>query len=246
MESASGSKFKGVGLTWIFICFMCVTVLVWAGTDEFTEARRAMVLHLRERGIQSEGVLRAMGAVPRHRFVPKEYQPFAYEDDSLPIGEKQTISPPYIVAFMTEKLAPKPTDRVLEVGTGSGYQAAVLSRLVKQVYSIEIIASLAHSAAQRLRALGYKNVNVKAGDGYQGWKEHAPFDSIIVTCAPDHVPQPLISQLKEGGRMVIPVGERYVQTLYVMKKVKGSLEQTATIPVYFVPMTGGEGRHDLQ
>ncbi|OIO90327.1 MAG: protein-L-isoaspartate O-methyltransferase [Armatimonadetes bacterium CG2_30_59_28] len=204
----------------------------------YREARQAMVVHLKERGITNERVLKAMEDVPRHKFVPAGHQPFAYNDDSLPIGERQTISPPYIVAFMTEQLQPLPDDRVLEIGTGSGYQAAVLSRLVKEVHTIEIVEPLAVSAAKRLREMGYDNVQVKAGDGYQGWKEHAPFDAIIVTCAPSEVPQPLVDQLKEGGRMIIPVGERYIQTLYLLKKLDGKIEKHSTIPVYFVPMTG--------
>ena len=163
-------------------------------------------------------------------------------DYPLPIGHGQTISQPYIVAFMTEQLEPKPTDRVLEIGTGSGYQAAVLAELVAQVYTIEIIEELAQRAAADLKRLGYTNVHVRAGDGYQGWAEAAPFDAIIVTCAPEHVPQPLIDQLKEGGRMIIPVGRVWNQELVLLRKRGGKLEQHAVLPVSFVPMTGEAAR----
>src|SRR5437773_2295274 len=162
----------------------------------------------------------------------------SYEDGPLPIGYGQTISQPYIVAFMTEQLRPKPSDRVLEVGTGSGYQAAILAELVSEVYSIEIVEPLAKNAEAALQRLGYKNVHVKAGDGYKGWPETAPFDAIIVTCAPDKVPQPLIDQLRDGGRMVIPVGDRFAQELYLLEKKNGQLKQSATLPVRFVPMAG--------
>ena len=192
---------------------------------------------LRPRGIDDARVLRAMTKVSREKFVAKELEASAYEDRPLPIGFGQTISQPFIVAFMTQALKPKETDRVLEIGTGSGYQAAVLGELVAQVYSIEIVRPLAQRAATVLDALGYKNVLVKAGDGYKGWPEHAPFDAIIVTAAPDHVPQPLIEQLKEGGRMVIPVGKTFAQQLNVLEKRGGLLKQTAVIPVRFVPLT---------
>ena len=192
---------------------------------------------LRPRGIDDSRTLRAMANVPREKFVAKELQARAYEDRPLPIGYGQTISQPFIVAFMTQELKPKPTDRVLEVGTGSGYQAAVLAELVAEVYTIEIVKPLAESAEVRLRELGYKNVHVKAGDGYKGWREHAPFDAIIVTAAPDHVPQPLVEQLREGGRMIIPVGKTFAQELYLLEKRGGVVKQTAVIPVKFVPLT---------
>ena len=191
------------------------------------------------RGINNEGVLAAMGKVPREEFVPLELRTETYEDGPLPIGHGQTISQPYIVAFMTERLRAKPSDRVLEIGTGSGYQAAILAELVSEVYSIEIVEPLARTAETTLQRLGYKNVNVKVGDGYKGWPEAAPFDAIIVTCAPDKVPQPLIDQLKDGGRMVIPVGERFAQELYLLEKKNGQLKESVTLPVRFVPM-GGE------
>jgi protein-L-isoaspartate(D-aspartate) O-methyltransferase len=204
----------------------------------FASSANTMVeRQLRARGIDDPRTLRAMAKVPRERFVPKELTARAYEDNPLPIGFGQTISQPYIVAFMTQELKPKPTDRVLEIGTGSGYQAAVLSELVAQVYTIEIVRPLAQRAAVVLQALGYKNVLVKGGDGYKGWPEHAPFDSIIVTAAPDHVPQPLIDQLKEGGRLIIPVGKTFAQRLYTYEKRGGALKETAVIPVRFVPLT---------
>jgi protein-L-isoaspartate(D-aspartate) O-methyltransferase len=204
----------------------------------FATSAGAMVeKQLRPRGIDDPRVLRAMGKAPREKFVAKELEASAYEDRPLPIGFGQTISQPFIVAFMTQALKPKATDRVLEIGTGSGYQAAVLGELVAQVYTIEIVRPLAQRAATILNALGYKNVLVKGGDGYKGWPEHAPFDAIIVTAAPDHVPQPLIDQLKEGGRMVIPVGKTYAQKLQVLEKRGGVLKQTAALPVKFVPLT---------
>ncbi len=191
------------------------------------------------RGISDKRVLAAMSAVPRHEFVPLHHRAEAYQDRPLSIGFSQTISQPYIVAFMTEKLEPEPTDKVLEVGTGSGYQAAILGKLVAQVHSIEIVESLADSAADTLARLGYDNVYVKSGDGYQGWPEQAPFDAIIVTCAPDHIPQPLIDQLKEGGRMMIPVGQvTAIQKLYLLEKRDGKIEKKAVLDVRFVPMTG--------
>lgn len=208
--------------------------------EKYALARKKMVTEQITgfgRDIRNPRVVGAMTAVPRHEFVPEKVRDEAYEDHPLPIGHGQTISQPYIVAFMTEHLQPKPTDRVLEVGTGSGYQAAVLSGLVKEVYSIEIVEPLATQAAETLKRLNYKNVKVKYGDGYLGWKEFAPFDSIIVTCAPDKVPEPLIEQLKEGGRMIIPVGPLFSQELYLLTKEKGKIKQQAVLPVRFVPMT---------
>jgi protein-L-isoaspartate(D-aspartate) O-methyltransferase len=189
------------------------------------------------RGISDQRVIEAMGQVERHRFVPREYEKFAYGDHPLPIGEDQTISQPYVVALMTACLKLKPDDRVLEIGTGSGYQAAVLSQIVKEVYTIEIIPTLAASAEKRLKDLGYGNVMVRCGDGFLGWPEAAPFDAIIITCASPRVPDPLIEQLAEGGRMVIPVGLPY-QMLTLYEKVGGRLEATELTPVIFVPMKG--------
>ena len=193
---------------------------------------------LMARGINDARVLAAMAKVPREEFVPRESRAVSYEDGPMPIGHGQTISQPYIVAFMTEQLRPKPSDRVLEIGTGSGYQAAILAGLVKDVYTIEIIEPLAKDAEATLRRLGYKNVHVRVGDGYRGWPEHAPFDAITVTCAPDHAPQPLIDQLKEGGRMIIPVGGFGNQELYLLEKKNGQLQRQSVLPVRFVPMAG--------
>jgi protein-L-isoaspartate(D-aspartate) O-methyltransferase len=192
---------------------------------------------IKARGVKDPRVLSALLKVERHRFVPEEYLNSAYSDQPLPIGEGQTISQPYIVALMTELLELKGDEKVLEVGTGSGYQAAILGELAKEVYTIEIIESLAFVAKNRLSELGYQNIKVKAGDGYLGWPEVAPFDAIIITCAPDHIPKPLIEQLKEGGRMVVPVGA-YAQELKKIVKRSGKIETTDVIPVVFVPMTG--------
>ena len=213
--------------------------------EKFARQREAMVreqLRSSSRNIRDEKVLRAMTAVPRHEFVPANVRAHAYDDGPLPIGHGQTISQPYIVAFMTEKLKPKPADRVLEIGTGSGYQAAVLAGLVKDVYTIEIIEALGKQAETTLQRLGYSNVHVRIGDGYQGWPEAAPFDAVIVTCAPDHVPQRLVDQLKEGGRMIIPVGEGLFQDLYLLEKRQGRVEKQAVLPVRFVPMIPGQGK----
>ena len=209
--------------------------------DAFSRARERMVqeqLIAPGRDITNPRVLKAMGSVPRHELVPESQRDRAYGDHPLPIGYGQTISQPYIVAFMTEQLDPQPTDRVLEVGTGSGYQAAVLSGLVAKVYSVEIVEPLARRAAGDLERLGYQNVHVRSGDGYGGWPEEAPFDAIIVTCAPERIPHPLIDQLKEGGRLIIPVGSFGDQQLYLLEKRDGQVRQTGVLPVRFVPMTG--------
>jgi protein-L-isoaspartate(D-aspartate) O-methyltransferase len=206
--------------------------------DLARERQRMVQEQLVARGIKDGRVLAAMAKVPREEFVPADSRAASYEDGPLLIGEGQTISQPYIVAFMTEQLRLLPTDRVLEVGTGSGYQAAILAELVAEVYTIEIIEPLGKNAEATLQRLGYKNVHVKVGDGYKGWPENAPFDAVIVTCAPDHVPQQLTDQLKDGGRMVIPVGERFAQQLYLLEKKNGHLKESATLPVRFVPMSG--------
>lgn len=210
--------------------------------DFAAERERMVNEQIVRRGVRDPRVLATMRKVPREEFVPADYRNEAYEDGPLPLGEEETISQPYIVALMTELLRPEATDRVFEVGTGSGYQAAILAELVGEVYTIEIDAPLAKEAEERLRRLGYKNVHVKAGDGYKGWPENAPFDAIIVTCALDHVPRPLIEQLKERGRMVIPVGEPGAQELYLMKKENGQLNRQAVLPVVFVPMKRGPDR----
>ena len=190
-----------------------------------------------ERGITDPAVIRAMRKVPRHLFVPERYRASAYADHPLPIGEGQTISQPYIVAFMTEALRLKPGDRVLEIGTGSGYQAAVLAEIVTEVYSIEVVAVLGKRAERTLRELGYANVYIKIGDGYKGWPDKAPFDAVVVTCAPEQIPEPLIDQLREGGRMIIPVGrEGAVQSLVLGVKTGGRLKTEDAMRVRFVPM----------
>lgn len=213
--------------------------------DEFADSRNRLADTLTKpilgrTPIDSSAVLRALRTVPRHKFVPQELQDQAYVDTALAIGHDQTISQPYIVAYMTQLLDPQPTDVVLEVGTGSGYQAAVLSETVGHVYTIEIVPELGRQADARLHDLGYENIDVRIGDGYRGWPEHAPFDAIIVTAAPEEVPQPLLDQLKPGGRMVIPVGAEY-QTqnlLLITKAADGSIERKQVELVRFVPMTG--------
>jgi protein-L-isoaspartate(D-aspartate) O-methyltransferase len=209
-----------------------------APSDFAVERQRMVQQQLMRRGINSSRVLAAMAKVLREEFVPADVKASSYADQPLPIGEGQTISQPYVVAFMTEQLRLSSGDRVLEIGTGSGYQAAILSELAAEVYTIEIIAPLATRAEAILQRLGYKDVHVRVGDGYKGWPEHAPFDAITVTCAPDHVPQPLVDQLKEGGRMIIPVGGFGNQELYLLEKKNGQLQRRAVLPVRFVPMTG--------
>jgi protein-L-isoaspartate(D-aspartate) O-methyltransferase len=221
-------------------------VLLWAAADaaaqrrdSYQAVRETLVKeYIEAEGISNPRVLEAIRTVPRHEFVRPSLRQFAYYDQALDIGHKQTISPPYIVAYMTEMLDPQPEDRVLEIGTGSGYQAAVLAELVREVYTIEIVAPLGRQAASRLRNLRCHNVQVRIGDGYQGWAEHAPFDKIIVTCSPESVPQPLIDQLRDGGRLIVPLGERYQQVFYLFEKRDGELVQTRLQPTLFVPMTG--------
>lgn len=210
--------------------------------DTFTAQRRQMVVEqIRARDVRDAAVLRAMETVPRHEFVPADWLAQAYEDHPLPIGQGQTISQPYIVAAMTELAEIKRGDRVLEIGTGSGYQAAILAALTDQVYSVEIIPALAGSAAERLKRLGYTNVAVANADGYNGWQEHAPYDAILVTAAPDHIPPPLIAQLKDGGRMVIPVGPvGGFQTLWRVIKRGDQVFSENVMGVLFVPLTRGK------
>lgn len=206
---------------------------------EYTAARRRMVaVDLAGRDITDAKVLEVMGKVPRHRFVAGSLADQAYRDHPLPIGHGQTISQPYIVALMTQLVRPKRDSRVLDVGTGSGYQAAVLAEIAKEVCSIEIVEPLADEARKRLAGLGYENVTVRAGDGYKGWPDEAPFDVIVVAAAPDHVPQPLVDQLAPGGRMVIPVGRFYQELLLLEKTADGKVQRKSIIPVMFVPMTG--------
>ncbi|MFM8286786.1 MAG: protein-L-isoaspartate(D-aspartate) O-methyltransferase, partial [Planctomycetaceae bacterium] len=207
--------------------------------DKTVAARERMVqLFLEDEGVKHPRVLEAMRTVPRHLFVPQPQRGAAYNDQALPIGHKQTISPPFIVGYMTEMLDPQPDDRVLEIGTGSGYQAAVLAQVVKEVYTIEIVEPLGRTAARVLGDLKYTNVFSKVGDGYQGWPDKAPFDKIIVTCSPEDVPQALIEQLKDGGKMIIPIGERYDQAFFLLEKQGGELVRRKLLPVLFVPMTG--------
>lgn len=226
-------------LTGIIFCATCMAEK--KKEDVFAEQREYMVKsQIERRGVENKKVLDAMRKVERHRFVPENFRSAAYADHALPIGEGQTISQPYIVALMTEVLELDDNKKVLEVGTGSGYQAAVLGEICNKVYTIEIIEILGKRAEKLLKELNYKNVHVKVGDGYKGWKEHAPFDAIIVTCAPTHIPQPLKDQLAEGGKMVIPFGEQFSQELVLLTKEKGKIKQQKIIPVRFVPMIDKE------
>lgn len=232
-------RLLGILATACFTGFYMSSILVAQSGDAYAMARARLVdTVLKNGGITNPRVLSAMGSTPRHEFVAVDQRPQAYFDKALPIGGKQTISSPYIVAVMTQELDPQPTEKVLEIGTGSGYQAAVLSPLVAEVYSIEIVPELGQRAAKVLQKLNYKNVHTKVGDGYLGWPEHAPFDKIIVTCSPENVPQPLVDQLVDGGLIIIPVGERYQQTLMRMRKRGTELEREALRPTLFVPMTG--------
>ncbi|UCC45839.1 MAG: protein-L-isoaspartate(D-aspartate) O-methyltransferase [Candidatus Zixiibacteriota bacterium] len=204
----------------------------------FAQARARMVQRqIASRGISDQRVLEALCKVERHRYVPKTYRSFAYDDTPLPIGYDQTISQPYIVALMTELADVDSTDRVLEIGTGSGYQAAILSLLASEVFTIEIVQPLADSAKARLSRLGYSNVTVRAGDGFRGWEEEAPFDAIVVTCAPEEIPPPLIDQLADSGRLVIPVGDMW-QELILLTRDGDKINRQSVAPVRFVPMTG--------
>ncbi len=227
-------------LTFVFLV-ACTNDKRVPGRDpkgDFQAMREKMVeTQIRARGVKDPRVLSAMIKVERHLFVPKDLWTSAYADHPLPIGEGQTISQPYIVALMTELLGLKGGEKVLEIGTGSGYQAAILAELAKEVYTIEIIEPLSNVAKKILLQLGYRNIRVRTGDGYLGWPEAAPFDAIIVTAAPGHIPQPLLDQLREGGRMVVPVGT-YSQVLKKIVKRSGRIETTDITPVVFVPMTG--------
>lgn len=207
--------------------------------DPFEAQRHRMVDELvTDEGLTNARVIEVLRRVPRHAFVSGRSRALAYFDMALPIGQGQTISPPSLVAYMTEQLDPQPADRVLEVGTGSGYQAAVLSLLVRDVFTIEIVPAIARRARSALARLGFANVHARVGDGYQGWAEHAPFDKIIVSCSPSEVPPPLIEQLRDGGRLIVPLGETYQQTLWVFAKKDGQLVREAKVPTVFVPMTG--------
>ena len=223
-----------------FIVTLSATASVTGQTfDRYEERRKKMVREYLERdGITNERVLKAFRTVPRHEFCRPQEKPYAYLDTAMPIGYRQTISPPFVVAYMTETIDPKETDKVLEIGTGSGYQGAILSVLVKKVYTIEIVPQLGKAAAKKFKRLGYTNVEAKVGDGFKGWPEAAPFDKIIVTCSPEKIPKPLVDQLKEGGKMIIPIGRRYQQVFYLLEKKDGKLKQKKLIPTLFVPMTG--------
>ena len=246
MDNGKGKRCAALLLGLLFISLWASDV----SADIFKNSRQAMVkiieqdvretsLYLNKEALDPL-VMSAMGKVPRHLFVPHIRRHIAYENRPLPIGYGQTISQPYIVAIMTDLLKPERNHKVLEVGTGSGYQAAILAELVESVYSIEIIKPLGESAEERLNRLGYKNVHVRVGDGYYGWKQHAPYDAIVVTAAASHVPPPLVAQLKPGGRMMIPVGSRFlVQELLLIEKGQdGKLKTRQILPVAFVPLTG--------
>lgn len=221
----------------LLACASCGAERISA-TDFAAERERMVQRQIAMRGVTDERVLAAMRKVPREQFVPESLRVSAYTDQPLPIGYEQTISQPFIVALMTQQLRPQSTDRVLEIGTGSGYQAAILAELVAEVYTIEIVEPLGKRAEATLQHLGYKNVRVQIGDGYKGWPQHAPFDAVIVTCAPERVPQPLIDQTRDGGRIIIPVGSAGEQKLYLLEKKEGRLRQRAVLPVRFVPMMG--------
>ena len=222
-----------------FIPVVFLLPLIAFPQDVYKAERETLVKQtIESRGVEDPAVLKAMRSVKRHLFVPGESIANAYDDRPLPIGYGQTISQPYIVAYMTEVIKPKPEFKVLEIGTGSGYQAAVLAEIVKEVFTIEIVPELGTAATERLKKLGYKNVNVKVADGYHGWKEHAPFDAIIVTAAAEFVPPPLIEQLKDGGKMVIPIGSPFLnQSLMLIEKRGKKITTKSLIPVAFVPFT---------
>lgn len=228
----------------VFFAFMLASQFSCSqNSDPFFALRNRMVkTQIEARGITDEKVLNALRKVERHKFVLPQYIPHAYADSPLPINEGQTISQPYIVAFMTDALDLKQTDKVLEIGTGSGYQAAILAELCDSVFTIEIFETLANKAQNVFAELGYSNIFCKTGDGYQGWPEYAPFDAILVTCAPTKVPEPLQQQLAEGGRMIIPVGSDPVQHLVMLKKKKGKIKQESVLPVRFVPMIDERGK----
>lgn len=229
-------KNTGIALLFSFIAISCVGQSSHTESDLKVKRESMVKRQIAARGITNQKVLSAMRKVERHLFVPPAQISDAYGDYPVPIGYEQTISQPYIVAFMTDILDVRKDTKVLEVGTGSGYQAAILGEICDSVFTIEIIKPLAEKAKETLNSLGYRNVHVKIGDGYKGWQEYAPYDAIIVTCSPSHVPQPLTDQLAEGGKMVIPVGKTFNQELVLLVKNKGKLKQQAILPVRFVPM----------
>ncbi|MFO7853426.1 MAG: protein-L-isoaspartate(D-aspartate) O-methyltransferase [Bacteroidota bacterium] len=225
------------------IVILLLTGCYFASQPDYAQMRERMVRNqIVARGISDSRVIKAMRKVKRHLFVPESIRRYAYRDGPLSIGEGQTISQPYIVAFMTESLSLKPDMKVLEIGTGSGYQAAVLAEIVDEVYTVEIVETLGKRARKTLSDQGYDNVHVKIGDGYKGWEEHAPYDAIIVTCAPNRIPDPLKEQLAEGGLMIIPVGDRGIQYLILNRKKNGRIRQQNVLPVRFVPMVDEKGK----
>jgi protein-L-isoaspartate(D-aspartate) O-methyltransferase len=234
---------KNYSLSKMIIIFLNILLLLNCATpgDKYKDARERMVREqIENRGVANQPTLGAMRTVPRHKFVPPNLVARAYHDGALPIGYGQTISQPYIVAYMTAVINPKPEDKILEIGTGSGYQAAVLSEIVDKVYTIEIITELYNSSSKRLKDLGYKNIISKNADGYYGWKKFAPFDAIIVTAATEYIPPPLIEQLKDGGKMIIPVGSPFLTQMLVLVEKKGEeIFTTSMLPVRFVPLTRG-------
>lgn len=236
-------RLKGFNILFIWFALGWAFLYGQIGSDAWYRQQRQLMVaeQIAARGIQDSSVLRAMLKVERHKFVPAVYQRYAYGDFPLPIGYDQTISQPFIVAIMTELLQLQSRDRVLEIGTGSGYQAAILAEICQAVYSVEIIPALAEQAAKTLKELGYKNIQIKIGDGYEGWSEYAPFDGIIVTCAPTNIPRPLEEQLAEGGRMIIPVGSGSDQELVLLIKKRGKLQRRTVLPVRFVPMLKKDG-----
>ena len=230
-------KKLGPARVWLAVFLVLAGTLPASAQDLWAEHRRSMVERLRQRGITQPEVLASMEKVPRHLFVPESLRSQAYADEVLPLGSGRTIYEPYVVALMTSLLDLQKGDKVLEVGTGSGYHAAVLARLAREVYSVEIVPPVASQARQRLQALGYHNIEIRVGDGYQGWSEKAPFDAILLAVAPPHIPKPLIDQLRVGGRMVVPVGG-LLQDLLVITKTEDGLEKRTVIPVKLFRMTG--------
>ena len=225
----------------VFISSLFLVIGLGYGQDGYTAQRKKMVQdQLVARNITDRATLNAMLTVPRQHFVPDNVKKYAYTDTALPIGQGQTISQPYIVAFMTQELKLKPDDRVLEIGTGSGYQAAVLAEIAKEVYTIEIVEPLGVTAKNQLKKLGYQNIEVRIGDGYNGWKEKAPFNAIIVTAGIETIPQPLLDQLAEGGRMIIPVGASTSRQLILVTKKNGKIRTKERLPVRFVPFVRGK------
>jgi protein-L-isoaspartate(D-aspartate) O-methyltransferase len=224
------------------IIWLLVFAIPWQD-DVYKNKREKMVRQqIEKRAVKDSAVLKSMRTVKRHEFVPAAQVENAYDDRPLPIGYGQTISQPYIVAYMTEVIKPQPDFKVLEIGTGSGYQAAILSHIVKEVYTIEIVPELGKAAADRLQKTGFTNVRTKVADGYNGWQEHAPFDAIVVTAAAEYIPPPLISQLKDGGKMVIPVGSSFMTQMLMLVEKKGNKTKTRSLlPVVFVPLTRKKG-----